>query len=275
MRWKKIATALFLGLLCLVFLSGQSLYELAQKEKARRAKLQGKISKVVTNADLSSSDKTASVTTTTQPAAKRQPQQQTSSSSSSNPRVVLSKADQQRVQRGAARSPQFDQRDASRGSLKYATEVLSTTRLVDNPEWALRKPDGQFAEIKFSGMLELGLTAQNGRGADFTVFARASGAEAVKAGGQEEGGISTAVISGMVEGFWYGVSALDQDGQWIALGRGNGENSPETFDLGDISSTTKIRIVFQPPSNPGPAYTLISNTPKDMTFGIDAVSVLH
>ena len=32
MRWKKIATTFFLGLLCAVFLNGQSLYELAQKE---------------------------------------------------------------------------------------------------------------------------------------------------------------------------------------------------------------------------------------------------
>ena len=276
MRWKKIVTTLFLGLLCAVFLNGQSLYELAQKEKERRAKLQGKTSLVVTNDDLRSSAKAASIRVTTPPAAKRQPQPPTSSSPSPNPRVVTSRADRQRIQGEATESNlQQVQGLASRSRLKYATEVLGSTRLVNNPDWALRKPDRQYAEIKLSGILDLSLTAQNGPGADIAVFARPSAAGEGATEDQDEGGVSAAATFGMVEGFWYGVFAMNKDGEWIALGKGAGANSPEGFDLGDISSTTRIRIIFNPNNNPNLPYNRVRNTPQESTFGIDAVSVLH
>ncbi len=53
-------------IICLTagFLSGQSLVELAKKEKARRENLQGKKGRVITNADLKKVDKTAALIST-------------------------------------------------------------------------------------------------------------------------------------------------------------------------------------------------------------------
>lgn len=52
MNKKKIKLVILLPFLCSSFLFSQSLVELAKKEKERRAKLKGKESVVVTNADL-------------------------------------------------------------------------------------------------------------------------------------------------------------------------------------------------------------------------------
>ena len=52
MFWKKLSGMVFLPWLFIGLLNSQSLVELANKEKARRAKLKGKNIKVVTNADL-------------------------------------------------------------------------------------------------------------------------------------------------------------------------------------------------------------------------------
>lgn len=59
---KKILTILVIPLFFAVLLSSQSLVELAKKEKERRAKLKGKKSILVTNADLKNLKKTAAVT---------------------------------------------------------------------------------------------------------------------------------------------------------------------------------------------------------------------
>jgi len=277
MRWEKITTTLFLGLLCAAFLNGQSLYELAQKEKQRRAKLQGKTSRVVTNADLRSSNEAASVRTTAQPAAKRQPQSPTSSSNSSNPRVVPNLADQQRVRRETTESNPKQDRGLTRSSrLQYATEVLSSNQMVQNPDLALRQPDSQYAEIEIFGVLDLLLTAHNGSGADIAIFSRLSGAEAVKKGGSEEGGVPSAAFSyDYVGGFWYGVLAMNDNGEWIDIGKGSSSNGPDEFDLGGLASTTKIRIMFQPHNNARLPVKSLSNTSKEMKFGIDAIAALH
>jgi len=282
MRWKKIAATLFLGLLCTVFLSGQSLYELAQKEKARRAKLQGKTSRVVTNADLGSSGKTARLSSRpAEPSPKKQPPQSPSSSSSSNPKVVLSRADQQRIRGDVTEDSQpvdqqIDQRDSSSGSLKYATEVLSSNEMVQNPDLALKQPDSQYAEINLYGVLDLLLTARNGLGPDIAIFSRLSGEETQREGGLEEGGIPSQSLSfDYVEGFWYGVLAMNDKGEWVAIGKGAGSNGPEEFDLGSLASTTKIRIMFHPLSNTCSSVKALRSTPKEIRFGIDAIAVLH
>jgi hypothetical protein len=285
---RKIAASFFMILLCGALLHGQSLYELAQKEKARRAKLKGKTSRVITNADLRSSSRTASVTTRSTPSeSKAQPRKAASSSQSSNTGPVQSQSDRERQQRRAAAPAQPpEQRDPAptnrprrlndtSGSGSYATEVLSNTRLVNRPELALKKPDGQYAEIKISGILDLSLAVQNGSGDDIAIYARPSGGEDVRQGGQEEGGISAAATYGMVEGIWYGVFAMNKQGEWIALGKGTGAKSPESFDLGSLAATDKIRIIFRTSANADLPYNRIRNTPQEITFGIDAAAVLH
>lgn len=280
---------LFMVMMCGALMYGQSLYELAQKEKARRAKLKGKTSRVITNADLKSPQSSVRTTArSSQPAAEKRPQTASPSSSPANPKVVPSRSGQEReegrttvpvqkqVQRDAtATSDSQNQRGPSSSSLSYATEVIGSTRLVNRPELALKQPDGQYAEIKYSGILDLSLTAQNGPGDDIAIYARPSGGDDVGRGGQEEGGISTAAAYGMVEGFWYGVFAMDRQGEWIALGKGTGRNRPESFDLGSLASTSRIRIVFHPSPNADLPYNRFRNTPQEITFDIDAAAVLH
>ena len=106
-KLRKIAAPFLMTLLCGAILHGQSLYELAQKEKARRAKLKGKTSRVITNADLRMSEKTASNTTTsTQPAPTKNPQKASPPSESSNPRAVQARSDREEEQRETAAAGQ-------------------------------------------------------------------------------------------------------------------------------------------------------------------------
>jgi hypothetical protein len=202
---------------------------------------------------------------------------------------VQSQSDRERQQRRAAAPGQLsDQRNASRGSqpqdkrrvsgtsLRYATEVLKSTRLVNRPELALKQPDGQYAEIEIFGILDITVNAENGNGNDIAVYAKLAGAEAVKEGGSEEAGFPQVAASlGWVEGFWYGVFAMNKQGEWIALGKGTGSNGPDEFDLSSLPSTTKIRIIFKPHNNPDMAMKLPKSTLQKIYIGIDAVSVLH
>lgn len=61
---KKVFVTLIIPLICVVFLSSQSVVDAAKKEKERRAKIKKKSTKVVTNADLKKRKKSASVSAT-------------------------------------------------------------------------------------------------------------------------------------------------------------------------------------------------------------------
>ena len=77
------------------------------------------------------------------------------------------------------------------------------------------------------------------------------------------------------EGFWYGVLVMDRNDEWREIGRGSGVRSPDEFELGEISGTKQIRIMFKPHHNPGIAAKLNRMTVSENTLGIDAVEALH
>ncbi|NIM90540.1 MAG: hypothetical protein GTO17_06285 [Candidatus Aminicenantes bacterium] len=158
---------------------------------------------------------------------------------------------------------------------KFASGILLSPELVENPEFALRKPDGQFAEISIMGFLDLEISAKNGPGDDIAIYARLKGAEEVMRGGVEEGGATEAIGYQYWEGFWYGVLGMNESGDWEAIGRGTGMSSPEKFDLGSLSSIKGIRIMFRPHNDFTLGFKPFRFQPEEFTFGIDGVEALH
>lgn len=263
-------TALFFLVLMLSasLLSAQSLAELAKKEKARRAAVRaaGKKGKIVTNSDLYRPKSKAEETKRATPQAKQnQPAPKPKASTSSGIRVI---SDQEGGQ-------QVDQRDDYLRNPKYGISVLPDTRMVENPEYALDRPNGRAAAISMMGLLDIEIHAANGAGADIAVYARLEGAKEMESSGEAEGIPLEAVELDWQEGFWYGVMAMNKNGEWVVLGRGLGKNSPEEFDLGDIETTDRIRIMFRPHTNPDLAQKFQRQTAKEFKFLIDAVAVLH
>jgi len=264
---KRTALILLVIFLTVGLISAQSLVELAKREKERRAalKAKGKTGTVVTNADLYRPRNKAEETKRAAPQAKRdQPVPKPKAASRSGIRVI-------RDQEGGQ---QVDQRDDFLRNPKYGTAILPDTRLVENPEYALDRPDGRAAAISMMGLMDIEIDALNGPGADIAIYARLDGAEEMKAI-KDAGEIpSQALEYGWQEGFWYGVLALNKNGEWEELGRGLGKNSPEEFDLGDLAATTKIRIMFRGINRGDPGFKLV-RTKKEFTFQIDAIAVLH
>jgi hypothetical protein len=253
---KKAWRFAILFLLLAVVVLSQSLVEVSKKEQERREKLKGKNVKVVTNADLESVKKAPAVMIQAEPSAgtgtTAQPPRQDS-----------------RDTRQAQRSP-----ERRRGS-SFATAVLPDSIMVENPESALFSTDGEYAEIPFGGFLELEISATNGPGDDLAIYARRSGTEGGAA--IEEGipvGAEQLAFPGALQ---YGVLARGDAGDWQAIGQGMGLISPETFDLGNIPSATRIRIVFRALGNASADlradyYRL---TAQGFSMGIDAVEALH
>lgn len=141
----------------------------------------------------------------------------------------------------------------------YATRVLEDTSLVTNPEAALNRPDGQAATISINGFLDLELIATNGPGDDIAIYASQIGA---------------------TEGIWpemmsYGVLVRENGTEWVAIGRGAGVKTPETFDLGEIRRINKIRIVFKYFENPELGAKPWRLHGEEYAIGIDAVEALH
>ena len=208
-----------------VGLSGQSLAELAKKEKERRAKLKGKSTKVITNADLKKIEPVLTVRPT-----------RSINQAMSNP--------QNKNQRGF------------RGGSRHPTGVLSTTQSVLNPDWALRRPDGRFAQIEFLGFLDLEFSVSNVEGNDFAVYAR-----------RPSEGIPNLTWN-------YYVYAQTDRGEWQVIGMGRGMDESEQFDLGDLTKTEKIRIVYKDETQV-PMFKQQKLYNKEYSMGIDAVEVLR
>ena len=222
----------------------QSLVKLAEKEKERRAeiKMKGKQSIVVTNDDLKLT--------------KILPQESIKALTSPMQRSI-------------------QPRQKTTRNYKYASKILPSTRLVENPQAALNRPDGQFAEISMLGILDIEISAENTTSADIAVYARQKGIQEMKAVDEKGEVLIEAVNYGWIEGYWYGVLAMKENGDWISIGQGTGKSSPEKFDISSLPSIKKIRIIFKPHNNPDLPVKFNRTTEKEVTFGIDAVEILQ
>lgn len=242
---KKTCLSILLLLLCGSLLSAQSLYELAQKEKQRRARYKGKTVRVVTNADLGKSAGTPAVSVRSS-----QPVPQKASAppppKSTAPRVTID------------REPEATQdvREARGTSAQYATQVLPETQNVTNPDLALGRPDGQYAYVNLYGFLDLGVSITNGPGDDLLVYARRQG----------QG------LPNMLQN--YIVYVKPERGDWVGIGAGGGVGGAERFDLGEVKNTTAVRIVFTNPRRPSQAgeYRIDGSESR---MGIDSVEALR
>ena len=141
-------------------------------------------------------------------------------------------------------------------SSKYATQVLAGTLHVDKPALALGAPDGSYAGIELYGNLDLEISVTNGEGDDLAVYAK-----------RPAYGILPETMN-------YAVLVLSAGGDWKSIGIGSGEDEPERFDLGDIQSAEKVRILFKDPTDivvakPNRTY------PQEYKMGIDAVEALN
>jgi hypothetical protein len=245
--WRWLTFFVFTSLLL-----SQSVVDVAKKEQERREKLKGKNAKVVTNADLKTMRRGSAVETSGVPTSTEE------TGTSESPEAM-------RTYDGGFDSP-------------IAGEVLSDTSMVENPDFALGSPDNQFAEMSLNGVLELAISVRNGDGPDLVVHARISGLEEM-AKSQEEG-IPAGFLAGAQPGIppMYGVLVLDDRGVWQAIGKDTGSGGSASFDLGDIPSTKRIKIVFNYLDVPnlgtagGKTWRM---SEKEISMGIDAVEALH
>ncbi len=252
---KKAIRVLFLLLIPISLLLSQNLAEVSKKERERRDKLKGKNVKVITNDDLRTVKKRPAITTATTP-----PEEEAESEAQATD-LASAQAAESVPAEGA-------------GPL-FATAILPDTILVENPEFALDAPDGQFAEIPFGGFLDLELNATNGPGNDIVIYANRSGSEGGAA--VEEGMPLGAEQLALPAALQYGVLVADNSGEWVAIGQGMGLSSREAFDLVYIPSITRIRIVFRAYGNASADVRAdyYSLTPRGLSMGIDAVEALH
>jgi len=239
-------------------LVSQSLVDVAKKEQERREKLKGKNAKVVTNGDLKTVKRAPAVTTPTAPPAE------------------TATAEQEEAELPDAQQAESAYDEG--GGPPFATEILPDTSLVENPDFALGSPDGQYAEISLFGTLELEFAIRNEEGPDIAVHARIAGLEEMTES-QEEGlpaGFAGALQPGIPP--MYGVLVLDDRGVWQAIGKGTGSGGPERFDLGSIPSSKRIRIIYKfldVPDVGTQGAKLLRMSEKEITMGIDAVEALH
>ncbi len=231
--------------MCVSLVSAQSLYELAQKEKARRAAYKGKKIRLVTNADLGKSARTEAVRVRPSQAVPDDKPDTAPAPAKSGPRVTVAQETQAR-----------QDQQSRRGQAQYATQVLPETHLVDNPQLALQRPDGQYALINYLGFLDLEIRARNEQGDDLAVYARR----------QTQSNANPYMN--------YYVFVKTEDGDWEGIGMGNGTTGVESFDLGRFEKVEMIRIIFRDQTRQNMVYgQRVENI--DMHMGIDAVEVLH
>ena len=249
---KKTLHFMCLFLLPATLLLSQSLVEASKKEQERREKLKGKNVKVVTNDDLKSVRRAPAVSVPAPPPAEGE--------AAEPPGEELTEA-----------QPVEGSLETGGGS-PFATGVLADVIMVESPEFALHPPDGRYAEISIMGSLELDVDVRNGPGDDLAIYARWAGARA-EAPGSEGEGIPLSPWPGGLSS--YGVLVWGARGEWEAIGRGTGESRPETFDLGQNSHVTKIRIIFKPDNNASAPYNNYQLGMRPFTMGIDAVEALH
>jgi hypothetical protein len=150
----------------------------------------------------------------------------------------------------------LDQLEAYGISREFATKVLETTQSVENSQMALDEPDGKYAEINESGSLDLEIEINNRDGDDISIYAKRQKEE------QEN------------EILNYGVF-VEYQGEWEFIGFGGGITSPETFDLGDIQLTKKIRLLFKNFTRNLEKATSSQQQGVVYSMGIDAVKCLH
>ncbi len=249
-------------------LFSQDLVDAAKKEKKRRESLKKSSTVVVTNSDLKKLEKEEGLVIVS-PSTPAQQSRDRTSQQTAPPRISPPRP-------GKANLDQTDQIDARGYNQSFATKVLEVNELVRNPQRALSKPDGQFAEIPILGIIDLEVSAKNGPGDDIAVYARRMGAQRMRSGGEEGEGISSDQLAfGYWQGLWYGILGMGERGDWVAIGQGSGISSPEKFDLGSLRSIKKIRIFFKPNNNPEPVVKYARRQLEESTFGIDAVEALH
>jgi hypothetical protein len=239
-------------------LASQSLVDVAKKEQERREKLKGKNVRIVTNADLKTGRKTPAVET---PAAQV-------------PGEAAGEPEETEMPEAQGAEGAYDEEAGA----PFATGILPDTSLVENPEFALSAPDGQYAEMSIYGILELEFAAKNEAGPDIVVHARIAGLEEMAA--SQEEGMPAGYMGAMQPGIppMYGVLVLDDRGVWQAIGKDTGSGSQASFDLGSISSSKRIRIIFQYLDVPNVGIVgarLWRTSDKEITMGIDAVESLH
>jgi len=249
-----------LSLLTASLLISQSLVDASRQEQERRAKLKGKNARVVTNADLKANAKTPAVVVGAPETAEAQPQAEV----------------QPAAEAGAAAGTEAQpepQPEGAQPPLVYATSVYPDWFLVENPDLALGPPDDRYAEISETGVLDLDIEVNNGPGNDLAIYARPP-AKAIP--DEEKGNQLVGEQNAMWWGaFRYAVLGLDSRGEWQEIGLGSGEN-PDSFDLGALKSTTRIRIMFKAYANPyNNGAKPLSQGSQALTFGIDAVGALH
>jgi hypothetical protein len=261
---KKMVFLTVLCSMCIILVSGQSLVELSKQEKERREKLKGKSSIVITNAELAKVRKKPAIVNAVEIG------QEGEAPESAEP-AAPAESGSERPYEGHGRGSE----DLVFNNPSFATAVLSDTILVENPEYALYSPDGNYALISMSGSLDLELHVTNKPGNDLAVYAMLEGNRELASGEGQEGLSTEATGFQWVEGFWYGVLVEDEKGDWVAIGQGTGANSPESFDLGSVPFTGKIRIMFRPHSNAVLPARMDRMSPSEFKFGIDAVEAFH
>jgi hypothetical protein len=243
MSLNKLTSAMSIFLFCGSFLLSQSLVDVAKKEKERRERLNGTTSKIVTNRDL-----------------KRVPREETPVSvpAQTPPQKSLDITPAQKTPptRQVENLDQSDRMDTTSFALNHATKVLGSTQFVENAPFALNKPDGQFAEIGEFGFLDLEIEVINREGSDLSIYARRL----------QEGYQSETMNFGIF---------VEYRGEWEFIGFGDGNSSPDTFDLGDIRSTNKIRIIFKDFTQDMWSAKPYKLHDSEYSMGIDAVESLH
>jgi hypothetical protein len=228
-----LTAVLFLGS---CFLLSQNLVEAAKKEKERRAQLKRKSAVIVTNANLYKTDKEAAIRITPPKDEDREIQrttpQKVQRTTPSKPTMPSKRQPSQQIENidqmdlSVDKVEQMDQIEAQGFSREYATQVLGTTQFVNNPQLALDIPDGKYATIREFGSLDLEIDIKNRAGDDIAIYAKR----------QQEGQ--------QIETRNYGVF-VEYRGEWEFIGFGGGITSPETFDLGEIGSAKKVRLLFK------------------------------
>lgn len=253
----------------------QDLVTVAKKEKQRRAQLVKKNTVVVTNVDLDTINREPIISITL-PEEQAQNIQKTPPS---KPAVPIKRQPAQQIEnidQIDLKVDQLDQLEARGFRSDYAIQVRNSNAFVRNPELALDKPDGRFAELSIYGVVDIEINAVNGPGDDIVIYAKQAGAKELMAGGEEEGGLSElAAFFQYWEGLWYGVLGREKQGDWVAIGKGTGTKGQERFDLGSLSSVNRIRIMFKPHSNGDRPVQFVRSLPNESFFGIDAVESLH
>lgn len=254
--------AFFLGSSLLL---SQDLVEAAKKEKERRAQLKKRSTFVVMNVHLGkkSVEEMAAIRGAEEPSRKIQVTTSQTSPTPQRTSPVLKVTNQ-------------DQMEARGYPGDFATRITSASESVKNPQLILGEPDGKYADIPILGSIELEIAVKNGPGEDFAIYAHHVGTTEGSAGaGEEEGIPELTTVYDYVEGFWFGILGMEDRGDWVAIGRGTGAKSPERFDLGDLRSIKKLKIMFKPHTSAELPFKLETWQAGEFVFRIDAVESLN